>query len=50
MGIYHLLKDIKDPEREEKLKEHLVNVHLLCNELRDDAAALASEAIDNQVR
>ena len=36
VGIYHLLQDFNDPEKRERLKEHLVNVHLLGNESKDD--------------
>ena len=36
VGSYHLLQGLDDPENREKLKEHLVKVHLLGNELKDD--------------
>ncbi|MFC1995128.1 hypothetical protein ACFLVK_01820 [Chloroflexota bacterium] len=29
VGSYHLLQELNEPERREKLKEHLVKVHLL---------------------
>ncbi|MFC1971413.1 hypothetical protein ACFLV0_05775 [Chloroflexota bacterium] len=36
VGSYHLLEDLRDPKRREELKEHLVEVHLLGNELKED--------------
>ncbi|MFC1929881.1 hypothetical protein ACFLW6_03355 [Chloroflexota bacterium] len=34
VGSYHLFQGINEPERREKLKEHLVKGHLLGDELR----------------
>ena len=42
VGIYQLLKAINDPVERQKLKEHLVNVHLLGDELKDDDVLLPS--------
>ena len=36
VGSYHLLKALNDPEEREKLKKHLVEVHLLGNELTEE--------------
>jgi len=40
LGSYHVVKAIKDPEKRDKLVEHLVKVHLLGNELADDGNIL----------
>ena len=40
VGSYHLLKAMNDPEKLEQLKEHLVEVHLLGDELKDDKDVL----------
>ena len=42
VGSYHLLKSLDDPERREKLKEHLVKVHLLGAELKEDEDSFTS--------
>ena len=36
LGTYHVLAAINDPEKRQKLQEHLVKVHLLTDELSDD--------------
>jgi hypothetical protein len=36
VGSYHILQAINDPEERERLKEHLVEVHLLGDELKED--------------
>lgn len=36
VGLYHLLEGVKDPKNREKLISHLVEVHLLGDELTDD--------------
>ena len=36
VGSYHLLRDLNDPKKREELKEHLVKVHLLGDELKED--------------
>ena len=36
VGCYHILQDLNDPERRERLKEHLIEVHLLGKELKED--------------
>ena len=36
VGSYYLLQDLNDTESRERLKEHLVKVHLLRDELKDD--------------
>ena len=40
VGRFHLLKAISDPEKQQKLTEHLVKAHLLGNELSDDESIL----------
>lgn len=36
LGSYHMVKAINDPEKRERLVEHLVKVHLLGDELSDN--------------
>ena len=36
VGSYHILQALKDPEKREELEQHLIEVHLLDNELQDD--------------
>ena len=36
VGSYQLLKDLNDSEKRQRLTEHLVKVHLLGDELKDD--------------
>lgn len=36
VGTYHILTAIRDEDKRRKLREHLVKVHLLGNELQDD--------------
>ena len=43
IGTYHVLKAIGDPEKRDKLIEHMVRVHLLGNELTDDEDMLRLE-------
>ena len=40
VGNYQVLKAINDPEKRQKLKEHLVKVHLLGDELKEDKDVL----------
>ncbi len=40
VGSYQLLKSLKNPEKRQKLTEHLVKVHLLGDELKEDGAVL----------
>ncbi len=40
VGSYQLLKALKNPEKRQKLTEHLVKVHLLGDELKEDGAVL----------
>jgi len=40
VGSYQVLKAIDDPEKLQKLTEHLVKVHLLGDELKDDETIL----------
>ena len=41
VGAYYILKAIEDAQKREKLVEHLVKVHLLGDELTDDADILS---------
>lgn len=36
VGFYHIYQALNDPERRQQLERHLVEVHLLGSELRDD--------------
>ena len=36
VGSYHILQALEDPEKRQELEKHLVEVHLLGSELRDD--------------
>ena len=36
VGSYHILKTLNEPEKRQKIIEHLVKVHLLGDELNDD--------------
>ena len=36
VGCYYTLHALKDPEKQQELEKHLVEVHLLGNELQDD--------------
>lgn len=40
LGSYHLIEVIKDLKKREKLVEHLVRVHLMGSELKDDESIL----------
>jgi hypothetical protein len=40
VGSYHILQALKDPQKQQKLQEHLVKVHLLGSELLDDESIL----------
>jgi len=40
VGSYHILQALEDPEKREELEKHLVEVHLLGNELWDDESIL----------
>jgi uncharacterized membrane-anchored protein YjiN (DUF445 family) len=40
VGSYHILQVSNDPQKRQKLEEHLVKVHLLGNELSDDESIL----------
>jgi len=42
IGSYYILEVINDPESRESLKDHLVQVHLLGDELKEDKALLIS--------
>ena len=42
VGSYHILEAINDPESRQKLKDHLVQVHLLGDELKEDKALFIS--------
>ncbi len=41
-GSYHILEAINNPESRKTLKEHLVQVHLLGDELKEDGALFTS--------
>ena len=36
VGSYHILQALEDPEKRQELEKHLIDVHLLGNELLDD--------------
>ena len=36
VGSYHIVQALQDPEKREELEKHLIGVHLLGSELRDD--------------
>ena len=36
VGSYHIVQALENPEKREELEKHLVEVHLLGSELRDD--------------
>ena len=36
VGSYHILQALEDPEKRQQLEKHLIDVHLLGNELQDD--------------
>ncbi len=36
VGSYHILQALEDPEKRQELEKHLIEVHLLGTELRDD--------------
>ena len=36
VGCYYILHAMQDPEKREELEKHLIEVHLLGNELQDD--------------
>lgn len=40
VGIYHVYQALQDPEKRQELEKHLVEAHLLGNELRDDESTL----------
>jgi len=40
VGSYEVMKAIDDPEKRQKLTEHLVEVHLLGDELKDNETIL----------
>ena len=36
VGSYHIAQALEDPEKRQELEKHLIEVHLLGTELRDD--------------
>jgi len=40
VGSYHILQALEDPAKRQELEKHLVEVHLLGNELLDDEGIL----------
>ena len=36
VGSYHIVQALEDPEKRQELEKHLIEVHLLGNELQDD--------------
>jgi hypothetical protein len=36
VGVYHVYQALQDPEKRQELEKHLIEVHLLGNELADD--------------
>ena len=36
VGIYHIYQALQEPEKRQELERHLIEVHLLGNELADD--------------
>ena len=40
VGSYHILQASKDPQKRQRLEEHLVKAHLLGNEMSDDESIL----------
>jgi len=40
VGSYHILQALEDPEKREELEKHLIQMHLLGSELRDDEGIL----------
>lgn len=36
VGVYHIYQALDDPEKRQELEKHLIEVHLLGNELQDD--------------
>ena len=36
VGSYHIVQALENPEKREELEKHLIEVHLLGSELRDD--------------
>ena len=36
VGVYHIYQALQDPEKRQELEKHLIEVHLLGNELADD--------------
>ena len=36
VGSYHISQALQDPEKRQELEKHLIEVHLLGSELRDD--------------
>ena len=40
VGFYHIYEALQDPEKREELEKHLIEVHLLGNELSDDEDVL----------
>lgn len=40
VGCYHILQALKDPQKRQGLEQHLIDVHLLGTELRDDESIL----------
>ena len=40
VGSYHILQALEDPEKRAELEKHLIEVHLLGNELTDDESIL----------
>lgn len=39
-GIYHIYGALQDPEKRQELEKHLIDVHLLGSEMRDDKDVL----------
>ena len=40
VGVYHIYQVLQDPEKRQELEKHLIEVHLLGNELSDDEDVL----------
>ena len=36
VGTYHIMQALEDPEKRQELEKHLIDVHLLGDELQDD--------------
>jgi len=40
VGCHHIYQALQDPEKRQELEKHLIEVHLLSNELQDDEDVL----------